>query len=377
MSKYQDIYTDPFEEYIRQKDSSASQKAYAWQTAIGLQDVDKLKTSDYLIETARKNIEGKIDFAEVSQLIDSYYEENQIHSSERTDEADKVSVRIAEILSDNSFVFSPAQYTSIHRHLFHGIYSHAGKIRDYNISKKEWVLNGASVHYGNARDLRETLEYDFQMEKRFSYEGLSMEQTISHLAHFVAYLWQIHVFGEGNTRTTAVFFIKYLRTLGFNATNDIFAKNAWYFRNALVRANYTDVLNGIYEDASFLEKFLRNLLLGESNPLRNRETHIFWKTAHSNEKQHIDQHITKKNDTLEKILATLPMGNVSRKHILLLYKTLGTTTIFGRKDVMRILSLTERPSTTLIGKMKAMQLIVAVDGYGKGKYQFIALEEIP
>ena len=377
MSKYQDIYTDPFEEYIRQKDSSASQKAYAWQTAIGLQDVDKLKTSDYLIETARKNIEGKIDFAEVRQLIDSYYEENQIHSSERTDEADKVSVRIAEILSDNSFVFSPAQYTSIHRHLFHGIYSHAGKIRDYNITKKEWVLNGASVHYGNARDLRETLEYDFQMEKRFNYEGLSMEQTISHLAHFVAYLWQIHVFGEGNTRTTAVFFIKYLRTLGFNATNDIFAKNAWYFRNALVRANYTDVLNGIYEDASFLEKFLRNLLLGESNPLRNRETHIFWKTAHSNEKQHIDQHIKKKNDTLEKTLATLPMGNVSRKHILLLYKTLGTTTIFGRKDVMRILSLTERPSTTLIGKMKAMQLIVAVDGYGKGKYQFIALEEIP
>ena len=170
--------------------------------------------------------------------------------------------------------FSPNEYISIHRKLFQGIYSHAGKIRDYNITKKEWVLDGASVVYGSASKLRATLEYDFSQEKNFSYRGLSMNEIIHHLAVFVSRLWQIHIFGEGNTRTTAVFFIKYLRTLGFSVTNDIFAENAWYFRNALVRANYTNLPKGIHETTEYLEAFLRNLLLDEKNELRNRNLHI-------------------------------------------------------------------------------------------------------
>lgn len=266
---------DIFEEYLREKEPQKKEKGYAWHTAIGLQAVDGLKTSDYLIDTAKRNIEGDITFEEADRLIHSYYKENISHTgNDRTEEADKVSVRIAQLISEKSFVMSPAQYMSIHARLFEGVYKHAGKIRDYNISKSEWVLDGDTVMYGGASDLRATLDYDISQERDFSYKNLSLEQTIKHLAVFISRLWQIHVFSEGNTRTTAVFFIKYLRTLGFDVTNDIFAENAWYFRNALVRANYTNLQKGVHETTEYLEAFLRNLLLGESNELKNRYLHI-------------------------------------------------------------------------------------------------------
>ena len=262
------------EGYIR--DAESIGKGYAWKTAIGLQAVDGLKPSEYLIDTAIKNIEGKITLKEAQELIESYYEEKTSHvaDGDRTEEADKVSARIAEILSESAFSFSPNEYIAIHRKLFQGIYEHAGEIRNYNITKKEWVLDGQSVMYGTASELAATLEYDLSQERNFSYKGLSMDEIINHLAVFVSRLWQIHVFGEGNTRTTAVFFIKYLRMLGFEATNDIFADNAWYFRNALVRANYTNLQNGICETTEHLELFLRNLLLGEKNELNSRDLHI-------------------------------------------------------------------------------------------------------
>lgn len=266
---------DPFKEYMKESEPDKASKSYAWSTAIGLQAVDGLKPSQYLIDTAQKNIEGEISISEAQDLIDSYYEEQPRHKSdERTEEADKVSARIAEILSEKAFTFAPTEYIAIHYNLFRGIYSFAGQIRDYNISKKEWVLDGASVMYGSASELRATLEYDISQEKAFDYSGLSMDEIIRHLAKFVSRLWQIHIFGEGNTRTTAVFFIKYLRSLGFDATNDIFAENAWYFRNALVRANYNDLKNGIRETTEYLELFLRSLLLGENNELHNCSMHI-------------------------------------------------------------------------------------------------------
>lgn len=234
---------DPFKEYLKESEPDKVSKGYAWSTAIGLQAVDGLKPSKYLIDTAIANIEGEITIKEAQKLIDTYYEEKPVRLSdeERTEEADKVSSRIVELLSETAFSFSPNEYISIHRKLFQGIYKHAGKIRDYNITKKEWVLDGATVLYGSASELRDTLEYDFSQEKNFSYRGLSMDEILHHLALFISRLWQIHIFGEGNTRTTAVFFIKYLRTLGFSVTNDIFAEHAWYFRNALVRANYTNL----------------------------------------------------------------------------------------------------------------------------------------
>ena len=267
---------DPFKKYLKESEPDKASKGYAWSTAIGLQAVDGLRPSRYLIDTAIQNIEGKITLKEAQNLINSYYEERPVHVSadERTEEADKVSSRIAEILSENAFSFSPNEYISIHHRLFKGIYKHAGKIRDYNITKKEWVLDGASVIYGSASELRSTLEYDFLQERGYSYKGLSMDEIIHHFAVFVSRLWQIHIFGEGNTRTTAVFIIKYLRTFGFNINDEVFAENSWYFRNSLVRANYKNFEKNVFEDTSFLEKFFYNLLTNSNYELRNRYTHI-------------------------------------------------------------------------------------------------------
>jgi fido (protein-threonine AMPylation protein) len=268
-----------FEEYIRQGEPDKKEKGIIWQTAIGLQQVDGLKPSAYLIETAKQNIEGDITFDEVKSRIDSYYKtlsagQNNA-DNDRTEEADKVSARIAEILSEKTFSFTPTEYINIHRRLFSEVYKFAGKVRDYNITKSEWALNGETVLYAGADNIRSTLEYDFEQEKIFSYKGLSKQQIIEHIAHFVAYLWQIHIFGEGNTRTTAVFLIKYLRKLGFkNISNDLFAEHSWYFRNALVRANYEDLSRDIHKTDRYLIRFLSNLLLKENNILKNRELHI-------------------------------------------------------------------------------------------------------
>lgn len=276
-----DIKRDPFEEYIRNLPPTRKELGQAWSTAIGLQDVDGLKPSEYLYETAKKSIDGEISVDEADALINNYYESRagRLEDESRTEEADKVSARIAKLLSEKAFTFSPTQYIAIHRELFKGIYSHAGKIRDYNITKKKWVLDGDIVSYGGALDLREALEYDFAQEREFRYNGLTMDETIHHLAVFISRLWQIHVFGEGNTRTTAVFFIKYLRILGFKAENDLFAENSWYFRNALVRANYNNIKEGIYETTEFLEKFLMNFLLDENNELSNEEMHVIGNKA--------------------------------------------------------------------------------------------------
>lgn len=273
--KEMQMNTDPFKEYLIEKDPTQKEKSYAWDTAIGLQAVDGLSPSGYLKETAAKNIKGEITLKEAYQLIESYYQEKPYHTeTERTEEADKVSVRIASLLTEKAFSFTPKEYVAIHRKLFTGIYPHAGQLRDYNITKKEWVLDGDSVIYGSATELEATLDYDFSQERAFSYRNLPTNAMIKHLAEFVARLWQIHIFCEGNTRTTAVFFIKYLHTLGFDVTNDIFAENAWYFRNAMVRTNYNNYKKGVFATTEYLELFLRNLLLEETNPLKNKDLHI-------------------------------------------------------------------------------------------------------
>lgn len=276
MAKKKSPYELDFEEYIRNSEPAKKEKTYAWATAIGLQQVDGLTPSKYLFETAKRNIDGEISVAEATSIIDSYYElkTDRSGNDERTEEADKVSSRIAQILSEKSFNFSPSYLIALHGRLFAGIFKFAGKIRDYDISKKEWVLDGDSVMYGAAFELKAALDYDFEQERHFSYKNLTLEETVKHITFFVSRLWQIHAFGEGNTRTTAVFTIKYLRSLGFNADNRIFAENSWYFRNALVRANYNNLQKGIHENPEFLEKFFRNLLLGEHNELKNRFLHI-------------------------------------------------------------------------------------------------------
>ena len=359
---------DPFLKYIRESEPDKRDKGYAWHTAIGLQAVDGLKTSEYLTRTAVRNIEGEISFEEANALLQSYYEENPSREEEnRTEEADKVAVRIAALLSEKAFSFTPNEYLSIHRKLFAGIYPQAGCIRDYNITKKEWVLDGATVIYGSATELRATLDYDFSEEKKFSYRNLSMDEIIHHLAIFVSRLWQIHVFGEGNTRTTAVFFIKYLRTLGFDVTNDIFAENAWYFRNALVRANYNDLKNGIHETTEFLELFLRNLLLNEDHPLHNRSLHIR-SLYGTSKKANIDNPKANIESTKANIKNAFTVKTAS--HVCKLLDGFGFQTIFGRSDVQKLLDLKPTRSTELLREMAEKEIIEPVSGYGKGKYRF-------
>jgi fido (protein-threonine AMPylation protein)/biotin operon repressor len=266
------LFEKEVEEYIAQIDPGQKARSYYWKTAIGLQAVDGINPSEYLIATANENISGDITLDEVQARIESYYEARTDTPDEnRTEEADKVSARIAVILAEETFSFSPVEYISIHRRLFNGIYKFAGKVRDYNFTKSEWVLHGATVYYTSAQSIRETFDYDFSQEKAFNYKGLSMPQTVEHIAKFISGLWQIHAFGEGNTRTAAVFAIKYLRSFGFDVTNDIFAANAWYFRNALVRANYNDLSKGIHATQEYLNLFFSNLVFGENNILKNRE----------------------------------------------------------------------------------------------------------
>ena len=265
-----------FDEYIRQGEPAQKEKAGYWQTAIGLQAVDGLKTSDYLQNTARRHIEGEITIDEARDLVNQYYITKTAHDANDDDkeEADRVSSNIVKILSSPTFDFSTGGFQSVHRRVFEGVMKHAGEFRTYDITKKEWVLEGDTVLYLNWEDLRRAIDYELEQERAFSYKGKSHDEMISHLARFVSGLWQIHAFGEGNTRTTAVFCIQYLRSLGFDVDNDQFAKHSWYFRNALVRANYHNVAKGIDYTPIYLERFFRNLLLGEQWDLRNRYLHI-------------------------------------------------------------------------------------------------------
>jgi fido (protein-threonine AMPylation protein) len=269
---------EDLEGYLRQGEPGKAEKARAWRAAIGLQQVDGLKPSDYLIATAKQNIEGDITIEEVKQRIDSYYAEHPARpDTDRTEEADKVSARIAEILGEQTFTFSSAGYIAIHRRLFQGINEFAGHIRDYNITKPEWVLNGETVLYAGADSLKAALDHDIEQEKKFCYKGLDPQGVVEHLAQFVSNLWQIHPFGEGNTRTTAVFLMKYLHKLGYKAVNnDLFAAHSWYFRNALVRANFENVGAAIHKTDRFLIRFLANLLLNEQHELRNRALHVHY-----------------------------------------------------------------------------------------------------
>ncbi len=236
-----------------------------------------MQTSDYLKVTACKHIEGEIDIDEVRELIKSYYQSKTLRKSDDDDkqEADKVSANIAKILSSQALDFSKGGYISVHRRVFEGVFKHAGKLRDYDITKREWVLDGDTVNYLNWEDLGRAIEYDIAQEKDFSYRGISTDAIIEHIVRFVSGLWQIHAFCEGNTRTTAVFTILYLRSIGFKVNNSLFARHSWYFRNALVRANYKNVLRGIDYTPMYLERFFRNLLLGEQWDLRNRYLHIY------------------------------------------------------------------------------------------------------
>ena len=299
-----------FDEYIRQGEPQKKARADAWRVAIGLQAVDGLKTSAYLQETARRNIEGDITIDEAKELVNQYYIKKTAHDEgdANVEEADKVSTNISKLLQTDSFTYSVAGFAAIHRAIFNGVFKHAGRFRDYDITKKECVLRGDSVLYAHWEDLQMTLQYDLEQERQFDYRSLEKVQLVEHVAMFVSGLWQIHPFGEGNTRTTAIFTIKYLRSLGFDVNNDLFEQHSWYFRNALVRANYRNVAKGIDYEPVFLERFFRNLLLGEENALKNRYMMIDppeeWKMPEA--EQEPDKHPTSTRQVPDNLPDKLP-----------------------------------------------------------------------
>ncbi len=349
------------EEYIRQGEPEKSEKSKAWQTAIGLQAVDGLKTSEYLLDTAKEHIEGKITIDEAQNRIYSYYEqrESRTEVENETKEADIVSTRITKLLGEKAFQFSPAEWLTIHRRLFEGVFSHAGQIRKYNITKKEWVLNGETVIYADFNSIKDTLDYDFATEKQFSYEGLSVEASVKHLAKFASDIWQIHPFGEGNTRATAVFMIQYMKTFGFRINNDAFRENSWYFRNALVRANYNDLQKGIHSTTKFLELFFGNLLLGANHELKNRYMHVDY--VDKTEPQSAKNTSPKcQIDTLDCTLEEFAVLESIKKNPSVKQTELAEQTGKSIRSIKRI-----------VDSLKEKQYICRVDGKRYGKWEIL------
>lgn len=331
-----------FESYIQSSEPGKQAKASAWKTAIGLQAVDGLQTSDYLKDTAVKHIEGDISIDEVKTLINSYYQSKTMRTptDEDTEEADKVSANIARILNEQSFAFSVTGFTSVHRRLFEGVFKFAGKIRDYDITKKEWVLRGDTVLYVNSEDLRMALEYDLEQEKSFSYKNLSINEVVTHIARFISGIWQIHPFGEGNTRTTAVFTIKYLRSIGFDVNNDLFAEHSWYFRNALVRANYRNVRKGIEPDISYLIRFFENLMMNTTHELKNRFMVIDAPSELIDNRISTEQVPSKSTLETEQANGIIDTDNES---ILVLIKIIGINSL-SVKEMLDAIGLKHRPT---------------------------------
>lgn len=348
------------EEYIKQGEPGQIEKSEAWQIAIGLQAVDGLKTSAYLLDTAKEHIEGRISIDEAQKRIQSYYEQrtDRTEIENDTKEADIVSVRIAKLLGEKAFQFSPAEWLTIHRRLFEGVFPHAGQIRQYNITKKEWVLKGDTVTYAAWNSIKDTLDYDFATEKQFSYEGLSVERCVKHLAKFASDIWQIHPFCEGNTRAAAVFMIKYMKTFGFKVNNDAFEKNSWYFRNALVRANYNDLQNGIHATTKFLEMFFSNLILGTEYELKNRYMHVDYVDDNS---QSVNPKVPKSQfDTLECTLEELAVLELIYKNPSIKQKELVAETGKSLSTVKRIME-----------SLQKKEYIRRVDGKRYGKWEVL------
>lgn len=346
-------WNNELSEYLKEGQLGRVEKTKIWETAIGLQDVDGLKPSEYLIETAKNHIEGNIDLKEAGHRINEYYkaiDNRKTEEVKNSEEADKVSLKTFEILSEKSFNFNPTELLTIHQRLFSGVYSHAGKIRDYDFTKEEWILNGDTVTYASYETINSALQYDFEKEKSFSYKDLSFEESVKHLCRFTSDIWQIHPFCEGNTRTTAVFIIKYLRTFGFDINDDVFAKHSWYFRNALVRANYKNFEKNIFEDISFLEKFFYNLLSNTNYDLKNRYTHIDYVQDTSN------KDLKNKDYTLEE----QAILNLIREN-----------SFIKQEEIAQIIGKSIRTIKTKMTEMQEKGMITRKNGKKTGEWQIL------
>lgn len=257
--------------YDKVEDEKNSEvKQLYWNIAFGLQEVDGLKPSKYMVELSKEHIKGEKTYQQVQDEITSYYKNNKDNYNDNEEEADEVATAIYEILNNKSFRFDYLTLKNYHQRLFCNLNKkiyNPGVFRLYNMTKKESILNDDTVNYQSYDMIEESLKYDFQEEKQQNYIDFSEEQLINRICEFTSRLWQVHPFQEGNTRTIAVFIQKYLISMGFKVNNELFKNNSNYFRNALVRANYVNYSKGIKAENKYLIMFFENLLLGKNNKL--------------------------------------------------------------------------------------------------------------
>lgn len=259
--------------YIEEEYSLNYVKQLQWDAAIGLQEVDSLKPSKYLKKLSEENVNGEKTIYEVEHELKEYYIEkekiNDINHNEL--ECDLVSTRIVQLLEDEKFKLSVDFLRYIHGYLFKDIYDFAGQFRKIDFSKHELILNNDSALYGDCKTLKESLEYDISLERVKNYKEMNIVEVINNITDFSSRIWQTHPFREGNTRTTAIFIIKYLISLGYQVDNTLFKDKSVYFRNALVRSNYFNNEKNVRDDNSYLIKFYENLLLGKNNNLQSKD----------------------------------------------------------------------------------------------------------
>ena len=259
--------------YIEEEYSLNYVKQLQWDAAIGLQEVDSLKPSKYLKKLSEENVNGEKTIYEVEHELKEYYIEkekiNDINHNEL--ECDLVSTRIVQLLEDEKFKLSVDFLRYIHGYLFKDIYDFAGQFRKIDFSKHELILNNDSALYGDCKTLKESLEYDISLERVMNYKEMNIVEVINNITDFSSRIWQTHPFREGNTRTTAIFIIKYLISLGYQVDNTLFKDKSVYFRNALVRSNYFNNEKNVKEDNRYLIKFYENLLLGKNNNLQSKD----------------------------------------------------------------------------------------------------------
>ena len=337
--------------YFKAEEPGRRERAEAWATAIGLQKVDGLTPSQFLFDTAKDHIEGRITQNQARRRIRDYYvTKGEVGKLDpEKEEADKVSERIVAVLNDGGFAFTPEYFISIHAKLFKDVLPSAGKIRSVNIRKREWVLKDESVTYGDAASIRQSLVRDFIDEREFDYGGKSPRNIIPHFARFIAQIWQVHPFSEGNTRTTAVFTIKYLRSLGFAVDNDAFRDNAWYFRNALVRANFADYAHDVKREWGYLEAFFRNLLLDERNELKSRYLLI---GLTEEDKQKIRE-MTDQGSGQEKVVRKRLSGRGCQKTCSKIVELLGKAPDLTQNGMARMLGISRQAVQKHLARLKA------------------------
>ncbi len=362
-----------FDRYYEAVEPGMRERAQAWVTAIGLQDVDGLKPSKYLLATAKRHIEGEISQEDVRRLVDEYYETKLGHDEpEDVEEADKVSARMVAIINTPGFRLSPVYYLGLHKQIFDGVFPHAGKIREVELTKREWVLNGDTVEYELSCMIEKSLAYDFGNEKQFKYKGLSEDAFVEHFASFISGIWQIHPFREGNTRTVALFAIKYLKSMRHDETNDLFAEKSWYFRNALVRANYSNVKLNVDKTQLPLEEFFKVLIYGAEIELHNRFLRIGQEYGSKNGDAIIDLHRCAdiRNDGIKRdddgINDGIKFSSAEKKAMQLIFRTPTLTAV----KLAEALVLKKRQAERIIASLKKKVGLVREGSRKSGIWRF-------